>query len=389
MLGTYLRGPKCLKQPSEACVQCSLDKCTGSFCADSATFSCVLELVHRITIHKAMEHALVSRMQCLSLKTDDSSADLVKMLPAVQLFREVCYKLENTFPRGDAGDSAFASYGASGWTTEDYAIKGFARKYVSKKFESRTSGVLMFLRTLNEEFMLDFDNAHIIDMGAGPGCGAVAAAKFLNEIRVDRTCSSCKATLLDPVSIWADTAVVLRTVGIQASFKESASLEMMVGEDLRDSLAESATPVVILISHVLQDFGGETADVEKLWVSLARVLHGRRAIVLVLERSPCEKLMPRAVPGGGNIFRFKSKEPMHSEDASYGAAIFLPANTAQKRPQHLHLPRTPTFQSPPTAPTCPNCGGLMEIRINKRGYNPGSRFYGCTNFPQCRGTRKA
>jgi hypothetical protein len=334
-------------------------------------------------------------MQRLSLTTDNAVADLVRMLPAEQLFREVCYKLEKIFPRGDAGDRTFASYGASGWNTEDYAVKGFARKYVSKKFESRASGVLMFLRNLKEEFMLDFDKAHIIDIGAGPGCGAIGVAKFLDEIRVDRASSPCKATLLDPVSIWAETAMVLRTVGIQASFKESPSLETMAGEDLRvslaevDSPAESATPVVIVISHVLRDFGGETADVEKLWNSLARVLHGRRALILVLERGPCENLMPRAVPGGGHIFCFKSKEPARCEDASYGAAIFLPAGTIQKRPQHLFLPPAPPLQAPPTAPKCPNCGGHMEIKINKRGYNPGSKFYGCSNYPQCKGTRKA
>ena len=37
-------------------------------------------------------------------------------------------------------------------------------------------------------------------------------------------------------------------------------------------------------------------------------------------------------------------------------------------------------------PTCPDCGGAMVIRTARRGPNAGGQFYGCTNFPNCRGT---
>lgn len=36
---------------------------------------------------------------------------------------------------------------------------------------------------------------------------------------------------------------------------------------------------------------------------------------------------------------------------------------------------------------CPKCGGLLVVRTAKRGYRPGSQFYGCSNFPECRYTR--
>ncbi len=32
---------------------------------------------------------------------------------------------------------------------------------------------------------------------------------------------------------------------------------------------------------------------------------------------------------------------------------------------------------------CPRCGGLMVVRIAKRGQNSGQRFLGCSNFPKC------
>lgn len=40
----------------------------------------------------------------------------------------------------------------------------------------------------------------------------------------------------------------------------------------------------------------------------------------------------------------------------------------------------------PVAPTCPKCSTDMTMRSNRRN---GQRFWGCTRYPQCRGTRPA
>jgi len=39
------------------------------------------------------------------------------------------------------------------------------------------------------------------------------------------------------------------------------------------------------------------------------------------------------------------------------------------------------------APSCPRCGQSMVQRIAKQGANAGQPFWGCTRFPDCRGTR--
>jgi len=44
--------------------------------------------------------------------------------------------------------------------------------------------------------------------------------------------------------------------------------------------------------------------------------------------------------------------------------------------------------APQTAPLCPACGKEMVDRVAKRGHQPGNRFWGCSDFPVCRGTRK-
>jgi hypothetical protein len=36
-------------------------------------------------------------------------------------------------------------------------------------------------------------------------------------------------------------------------------------------------------------------------------------------------------------------------------------------------------------PVCPKCGSSMVMRTAQRGSNAGQQFYGCTNYPKCRG----
>ena len=39
-------------------------------------------------------------------------------------------------------------------------------------------------------------------------------------------------------------------------------------------------------------------------------------------------------------------------------------------------------------PRCPKCGGEMILRTAKSGANQGGKFWGCSNFPRCRGVVK-
>lgn len=39
-----------------------------------------------------------------------------------------------------------------------------------------------------------------------------------------------------------------------------------------------------------------------------------------------------------------------------------------------------------TPPPCPQCGSLMALRTAKSGKNAGSQFWGCKNYPDCKGT---
>jgi hypothetical protein len=49
----------------------------------------------------------------------------------------------------------------------------------------------------------------------------------------------------------------------------------------------------------------------------------------------------------------------------------------------------PIVRSTDDAPMCPKCGVTMVERVAKKGANRGERFFGCTNYPQCRATAPA
>jgi restriction system protein len=51
---------------------------------------------------------------------------------------------------------------------------------------------------------------------------------------------------------------------------------------------------------------------------------------------------------------------------------------------HAPQPGSPSCQP---APACPQCGSPMVQRTAKRGANAGSAFWGCPQFPTCRGVR--
>jgi four helix bundle suffix protein len=68
---------------------------------------------------------------------------------------------------------------------------------------------------------------------------------------------------------------------------------------------------------------------------------------------------------------------------------------ATERLKQRRLPRDRPDRSDPTDPTdleppaCPKCGALMALRTAKSGKTPGSQFWGCTKYPECKGTQPA
>lgn len=178
--------------------------------------------------------------------------------------------------------------------------------------------------------------------------------------------------------------------GISAEFEQSPSLAAMTFT-FQERLAKSHGPVVVCVSHALEDFGGGEDAVQMWWEGLQRASGGRRLVVLVLERNSCERFKPTSLLGGGHAFVPKEKFPAGTDNSSYGMAIILPEGAVRKRPptditgsSGCRTTAAATYQGPPL---CPECRDPMMLRTNKTGYNPGSQFWGCANFPRCKGKR--
>jgi restriction system protein len=67
------------------------------------------------------------------------------------------------------------------------------------------------------------------------------------------------------------------------------------------------------------------------------------------------------------------------------------ARIAERRRQHQTDrtdPTDPSDRIKETALACPLCGKPMALRTARKGPYAGSRFWGCTGYPECKGTEK-
>lgn len=60
----------------------------------------------------------------------------------------------------------------------------------------------------------------------------------------------------------------------------------------------------------------------------------------------------------------------------------LTAARLAARDNQQGLPVVPSTESP----ACPKCGKPMRLRTAKQGSNAGNQFWGCSGYPECRGT---
>ena len=56
--------------------------------------------------------------------------------------------------------------------------------------------------------------------------------------------------------------------------------------------------------------------------------------------------------------------------------------------EHMHRCREDVRSQDPQAPECPVCGKSMRACTAKTGSKAGHRFWGCRDFPACKGTRE-
>jgi four helix bundle suffix protein len=77
-------------------------------------------------------------------------------------------------------------------------------------------------------------------------------------------------------------------------------------------------------------------------------------------------------------------EKVFVEDGGYSEQLAT-ARLAHRKKQDLS--DSPDRTDPTDLPKCPQCSSLMALRTAKSGKNAGQQFWGCTKYPDCKGTQ--
>ncbi len=70
------------------------------------------------------------------------------------------------------------------------------------------------------------------------------------------------------------------------------------------------------------------------------------------------------------------------------ASARLAERARQKREQKDQSDLSDPTNQTDLIPNCPQCGKAMALRTAKQGQNAGQQFWGCTNYPDCKGTAR-
>jgi len=116
------------------------------------------------------------------------------------------------------------------------------------------------------------------------------------------------------------------------------------------------------------------------------------SVVVFVGDSTFKTKMPENVTYGGGYIKFikSKKEPVISE--SEVNEITSKIETGRLAPSYKtncahvkHVKNIITEKENIKNQACPKCGSSMVLREARKGQNIGKKFWGCSNFPKCRG----
>ncbi|MEQ1635793.1 MAG: NERD domain-containing protein [Methylococcales bacterium] len=118
--------------------------------------------------------------------------------------------------------------------------------------------------------------------------------------------------------------------------------------------------------------------------------HQLFSVVVFVGGSTFKTEMPENVAYGGGYIRFiKSKTQAvltESEVKEITGKIESGRLTASFKTNREHVRHVKNIvANKENSKTCPKCGSSMVLRETKQGQNIGKQFWGCSNFPKCKG----
>lgn len=131
--------------------------------------------------------------------------------------------------------------------------------------------------------------------------------------------------------------------------------------------------------------------VKALEMALDIPSHVIHSVVVFSGQCTFKTAMPaNVVRGGGYIGFIKAFQQQVLSDAEVEeirlriGSSRLPGSFATRR---MHLNNLRSRGDPTAARSCPRCGNRMVLRTVKQGRKAGSRFWGCSTYPRCRGVQ--
>ena len=115
------------------------------------------------------------------------------------------------------------------------------------------------------------------------------------------------------------------------------------------------------------------ADLKQMGASVTGQIWSAFALYL-------QYILPICCLIGAGLSAYRQYVPDRQSNPSGNAKHWPTAGSAAER----KAPPRPDLRS---TPECPTCGASMVRRVAKKGGNAGESFWGCSHFPQCRGTR--
>jgi len=113
------------------------------------------------------------------------------------------------------------------------------------------------------------------------------------------------------------------------------------------------------------------------------------SVVVFAGGSTFKTPMPENVVHGGGYIRYIRrfrKRVFDEEQVRNLCDRIANGRLAQTRATHrAHVENVATRKHEAEGPVCPKCGDTTILRRIKRGERAGERFWGCSNFPKCRG----
>lgn len=137
-------------------------------------------------------------------------------------------------------------------------------------------------------------------------------------------------------------------------------------------------------------FAAEKAMLEStIRNGLGTLLNARPRLEALPKKARSDRQLSEAVAARAQAERDLRELGVSVPASTVSLTVTSPSkSTPQTARSHLAAtPNPPRATISSSTPTCPSCGSRMVRRTARRGRSAGSQFWGCSQYPRCRGTR--